>query len=152
MENYRKKEAKGETDMKIILTLDDNNHTMFNHRRQSRDVAVRAKIAELTEGSMLWMNDYSGRQFRDMKMEFCTAEDFLDRAKEGDYCFVEDTGIAGAAAEIEEFIIFRWNRKYPGDAGPDLLPWESGFSCVGSEEFPGNSHEKITMEIWRREQ
>ena len=82
----------------------------------------------------------------------CEAEDFLDRAESGEFCFVENTEISGAAEKIEEFIVFRWNRKYPGDAGPDMLPWESGFFCAGSEEFPGNSHEKITMEIWRKEE
>lgn len=137
--------------MKIILTLDDDNRTMFNHRRQSRDIAVREKIAELVEGSRLWMNSYSGKLFRDTETEFDTAEDFLDRAKAGDFCFVENTEISRAAEKIEEFIIFRWNRKYPGDTGPDILPWENGFFCVESEEFPGNSHEKITMEIWRKE-
>ena len=70
----------------------------------------------------------------------------------GEFCFVENTEISGAAEKIEEFVVFRWNRKYPGDAGPDMLPWESGFFCAGCEEFPGNSHEKITMEIWRKEE
>lgn len=98
------------------------------------------------------MNSYSGKLFRDMETEFCEAEDFLDRAEDGEFCFVENTEISGAVERIEEFIIFRWNRKYPGDSGPDILPWESGFFCAVEEEFPGNSHEKITMEIWRKEE
>ena len=125
---------------------------MFNHRRQSRDIAVREKIAKLTVGSKLWMNSYSRKLFQEMETGICEAEDFLERAESGEFCFVGNTEISGAAEKIEEFVVFRWNRKYPGDAGPDMLPWESGFFCAGCEEFPGNSHEKITMGIWRKEE
>lgn len=137
--------------MKIILALDDNNGMMFNKRRQSQDAAVREKIKELTKDGKLWMNDYSGRQFADMELDFYADEDFLSKAGPGEYCFVENMGILAVAGRVEEFIIFRWNRKYPGDFYPDLLPWEHGFTCSGSEEFQGRSHEKITMEVWSKE-
>ncbi len=136
--------------MKIILTLDDDNGMMFNKRRQSQDIAVREKIREITKGEKLWLNDYSGRQFADMGLALCVDEDFLFKAGPGEYCFVENVGILAAAERVEEFIIFRWNRKYPGDFYPDLLPWEHGFLCSGSEEFQGRSHDKITMEVWRK--
>ena len=97
------------------------------------------------------MNSYSRKLFQEMETGICEAEDFLERAESGEFCFVENTEISGAAEKIEEFVVFRWNRKYPGDAGPDMLPWESGFFCAGCEEFPGNSHEKITMEISRQD-
>ena len=32
--------------MIVILTLDDNNGMLFNHRRQSRDAIVNKKIFE----------------------------------------------------------------------------------------------------------
>ena len=31
-----------------------------------------------------------------------------------------------------------------------MLPGLDGFSLAASEEFPGTSHEKITMEVYRR--
>lgn len=37
--------------MRLIVCLDDKNGMAFNHRRQSRDCIVIAKIEELTKGS-----------------------------------------------------------------------------------------------------
>lgn len=137
--------------MKIILTLDDDNGMMFNKRRQSQDIAVREKIKEITAGEKLWLNDYSRGQFRDMELGFYVDEDFLSKADPGEYCFVENARIQAAAERVEELIIFRWNRKYPGDFYLDFLPWEHGFVCVQSKEFQGHSHDGITMEVWRKE-
>lgn len=137
--------------MKIILTLDDGNGMMFNRRRQSRDIAVREKIKEITVGAGLWMNSYSQEQFQDMETDVYVDEDFLRKAEEGEYCFVENMGICGAADRVEEMILFKWNRKYPCDLRLDFLPWNHGFTCVETEEFQGHSHDKITMEVWRRE-
>ncbi len=136
--------------MKVIVALDDDNGMMFNGRRQSRDAVVREKIAEITYGSRLWMNEYSRKQFQDMEINKEAAEDFLDKAAEGEYCFIEDTGISGVLERVEEFIIFRWNRRYPGDLKFDVIPGENGFACIESGEFEGRSHDKITMEVWRR--
>lgn len=143
--------GKRKRDMKILLTLDDNNGLMFNRRRQSRDIVVREKITELTAGVKLWMNNYSQGQFQDVERDICVDEDFLCKAEEGEYCFVENVGICGAADRVEEMILFKWNRKYPCDFRLDFLPWDHGFTCVETEEFQGNSHDKITMEVWRRE-
>lgn len=137
--------------MRIILTLDDDNGMMFNRRRQSRDIAVKEKIAEITAGAKLWMNSYSLGQFRDGGTDVCVDEDFLEKAGEGEYCFVENLGVCGAAESVEEMILFKWNRRYPADFRLDFLPWDHGFCCVKTEEFQGHSHDKITMEVWRRE-
>ena len=49
--------------MIVIVCVDDNLGMMFNNRRQSRDVEVVKKIAEITKGSRLWMNKYSYELF-----------------------------------------------------------------------------------------
>ncbi len=49
---------------------------------------------------------------------------------------------------IEKVILFKWNRNYPADTffSLDL----SGYTLEKTEDFAGNSHEKITKEIYRR--
>ena len=47
--------------MIVIACLDDNGGMMFNHRRQSQDRVLRAHIAALVGGAMLWMNHYSAQ-------------------------------------------------------------------------------------------
>ena len=137
--------------MRLIVALDDNNGMLFNHRRQSSDKAVRDRIKELIKGEVLYLNPYSAGQFKDADIRLFIDDDFLYKAGKGEYCFVEDQSLSDVKEDIEEFVIFRWNRKYPSDLVLDVLPGDHGMACVSMEEFAGNSHKKITMEIWRAE-
>lgn len=137
--------------MRIIIALDDDNGMLFNYRRQSSDIAVRGRIKELIKGEMLYLNAYSAGQFKDTDIQLSVDEDFLHKAGKGEYCFVENEKLSDVKKDIEEFVIFRWNREYPQDLVLDVLPEECDMVCVSTEEFAGNSHEKITMEIWRPE-
>ena len=50
--------------------------------------------------------------------------------------------------QIEQFIIYRWNRVYPADVSVEIgVEWK----LTETEKFPGFSHEKITKEIYCRE-
>lgn len=140
----------GEKDMKLILTLDDNNGMMFNHRRQSSDAAIRNRVKEIINEELLYLNTYSAEQFMDNDIRLLIDEDFLHKAGREEYCFVEDRKLSDIREDIEEFVIFRWNRKYPSDFVLDVLPEDCGMVCVSTEEFAGNSHEKITVEVWAR--
>lgn len=137
--------------MRIILTLDDSSGMLFNYRRQSSDIAVRNRIKELINGRRLYLNAYSAGQFKDTDIPLSVDEDFIHKASAGEYCFVENEKLSGVKEDIEEFVIFRWNRKYPCDFVLDVLPEQCGMFCVSTEDFAGNSHERITMEMWRME-
>lgn len=136
--------------MIVIVAVDDNNGMMFNHRRQSQDAILRERISELTKDSVLWVNEYTSKQFSVLPSQVRVSENFLDEASQGEYCFVEDQGIKGYAPKIEKLILFYWNRKYPSDMKLDLLPQENGMVLEETWEFVGKSHEKITGEIWSR--
>lgn len=135
-------------EMKIIVAVDDNFGMMFNHRRQSQDKILREKIIEISKNSVLWMNEYSFKQFAENTGNIKVSESFLDEAGEDDYCFVEDKDVSNCSLQIKEMIIFKWNRKYPGDLFLEYLPEKQGMKCNRTEELQGNSHDKITMELW----
>lgn len=135
--------------MKVIVCLDDNNGMMFNHRRQSRDEKVIEKIFEITKNSRLWVNKYSYSLFEIFNTSNINVDDaFLSEAPKGEYCFVENPELLSYEKWIEEIIVFRWNRDYPYDKelDIDLSKWE----LKNSIEFEGNSHKKITMEVYSR--
>lgn len=134
--------------MKVIVCLDDDNGMFFNKRRQSQDCAVRDDIAASLQGTRLCMNAYSFKQFKEEVSFIRTEETFLEHAGEGDVCFVENVALRPYEQDITELIIYRWNRKYPADFyfDLDLQKWE----MIKSEEFTGNSHEKITKETYIR--
>lgn len=136
--------------MKVIVILDEHNGMQFNQRRQSRDAAIIHKIQGFMNGEKLYLNAYSAELFKEADILLSVSADFLYQAGRGEYCFVENENLDTIREEIEEFIIFRWHRKYPRDFVLNILPEDCGMNCASMEEFTGNSHEKITMEVWRR--
>lgn len=136
--------------MILIVCVDDHNGMMFNHRRQSQDRVLRADLLELTSGRVLWMNAYSRKQFTESGSDrICVDEEFLDKAGEGEFCFVENADVSGCMDRIEEIYLYRWNRDYPADL---YFPVDTGgWKCVETKEFAGFSHEKITRESYVRQ-
>ena len=130
--------------MIVIVTLDEAGGMSFNGRRQSRDREVLARVLQAAAGHVLWMAPKSAPLFPGAAVQ--TDEDFLRKAGPGDFCWVEDRPLLPFARKIEKLICFRWNRRYPGDVFLDL-PLKR-WRLAEQAEFPGASHEKITMEVY----
>ncbi|MCD8016017.1 MAG: hypothetical protein LUG99_23235 [Lachnospiraceae bacterium] len=92
------------------------------------------------------MNAYSAKLFPEDVTE--VSENFLAEAREGEFCFVENMPAASYEGKVEQIILFKWNRLYPADSYFDIDL--SGWELVGSEDFIGSSHDKITMETYQR--
>lgn len=135
--------------MILIVCLDDKNGMAFNRRRQSQDALARERILSLTGGAPLWMNAYSARQFGDAP-NIRVDEAFLEKAGAGEYAFAEFPPLVPIAKEVERIYVIRWNRAYPADAKLDIPLKEGLWNLAESEDFPGSSHEKLTLEIYQR--
>ena len=133
--------------MKVILCLDNSNGMLFNGRRQSQDSLLREKVLSMASGARLFMNSYTAKQFEGEENIF-VSDEFLNEAQTEDLCFVENCNIP--LDRVDEFYIFRWNRDYPGDVFFEINLEEEGFKRTCKEDFVGNSHKKITLEIYRR--
>ena len=133
--------------MHIIVCLDNKDGMLFNKRRQSKDAVLMEKILELVGKNRLCMNEYSAKQFEE-KMEIFVSENFLETAQKGDYCFVENIDISMHAGDVENVIIYRWNRDYPSDVRFPTELFTSKRKFVKSTDFAGKSHPKITEEIY----
>lgn len=81
--------------------------------------------------------------------QICVDENFLENAADGEYCFAEDIDVAPYEERTERIILYKWNRRYPADLvfGVNL---NNGWRLIAAEDFQGNSHEKITEEIYER--
>ncbi len=135
--------------MIVMLCVDDKNGMLFNRRRQSKDRVLQQHVLALAGSRRLFMSPYSRKQFTDTgSAEIIVDEAYLEKAEAGDYCFVEDGDVVSHADRIEKIILFRWNRNYPADTFFTLDL--SGYILEKTEDFAGNSHEKITKEIYRR--
>ena len=131
--------------MNIIFCLDDKNGICFNKRRQSRDKAVCERILEIVGSKTLRMSEESAKLFE--KSNIKAENNFLENAQKGDYCFAENGDFTKYCDKFEKAIIYRWNRTYPSDVkiNTDFLKTKSRVSVT---DFEGNSHQKITEEIY----
>lgn len=136
--------------MIVIVALDDRGGMLFNHRRQSQDRLLRERILSMSAGSKLWMNHYTEKQFIDAGHcpQINVSDDFLSEAGPGEYCFVENEPVAPFLQWIEGLVVYRWNRKYPGDQKFDLSL--DGWQLQRTTDFQGSSHEKITEEVYSK--
>ena len=133
--------------MHLIVCLDDRNGMSFAGRRQSMDRLLRARILETVGERKLWMNGYSARQFENLSENIIVDDCFLEKAGPDDYCFVENQDITGQTDKFRIVIIYRWGRVYPSDV---TFPAQifSARRKVSAIEFSGNSHDKITEEVY----
>lgn len=134
--------------MKLIICVDEKNGMAFFNRRQSRDKCLCKKIIELTKGSKLFMSEYSLKLFDTEDIKVCN--DFLDIPEPNAFCFWEKE--IKSLDNIEELYVFNWNRRYPADVFFDFDLEKEGFVLDKTEEFAGNSHEKITLKVYKRNQ
>ena len=135
--------------MKVIVCCEKSNGMLFNNRRVSQDRVVSERIIELTKSNKLWMDNYSHALFEKLNvLNINLTENTLAEAADSEYCFVEKQELLPYEKWISEIIVFRWDRDYPFDKelDVDLSEWKLKLS----EEFVGNSHEKITMEVYER--
>lgn len=131
--------------MKLIFCLSKDKGMMFFGKRQSQDAILREWIINHIEGSKLWMTEYSAKQF-ESRDNIIVDGDYMNKAGEADYCFVEDG--AYSAENATEIIICKWNRAYPGDKFFEIDLKEAGFKKTGTVDIKGKSHEKITIETY----
>ena len=129
--------------MQVIITVENRNGMLFNHRRVSRDQKVSERILAYCKEKKLWMNAYSAKLFEN-NPQIRVSETFLEQKDA--ICFVEDQDVTPYLPEIDTIILFHWNRDYPADFffTVDLSEWNR----IHQEEFAGKSHEKITMEVY----
>lgn len=133
--------------MKVIVCVDEKGGVAFNHRRQSRDKELTKKLLELLRGKRLYLSSYSKVLFPE-KETITIREDYLLKTPEGEYCFAEREELSDLEERIEELVLVKWNRAYPRDK---VLKLDlNNYHLTKSFDFQGNSHEKITVEIYEK--
>ena len=131
--------------MKLIVCVDKNQGMMFGGRRVSQDRAVTERIGKLTEGGRLFVTPYSQKLFPEGML--LSGEDFSSVGSE-DFYFLEDGPMP--TEPVDEVYVFCWNRKYPADRLFSMDLAGEGFKKVKQEEFAGSSHDKITLQCYRK--
>lgn len=131
--------------MRLAFCIDKEKGLSFFNKRLSLDRLLIEKLISLSNENKIYLNSYTASQFKN-KDNLVIDNDFLNKAGKNDICFLECVEIP--IEKADELIIFNFNRVYPKDLyfNNDL----SGFNRVLKEDFKGSSHNKITLEIYRR--
>lgn len=145
--------------MKLILCLDEGYGMMFNHRRQSKDSAVYEDISRMVQKDAIALSPYTYKYFGNGLPGTKIREKPEQEAEIGEYCFledcveVEDRCYAQSLLDrAEQVVIYHWNRRYPTDQRFPMDLLTEQLILVSRIEFPGSSHEKITKEIYQKEE
>lgn len=134
--------------MYIILCIDDRAGLEFFGKRQSADTCVAEDILRLTEGHTLWVRPCTAELFPAGTVQ--VSGEPLKKADPGDYCFLEAAPFPRLPAGAEGLVLYRWNRHYPSTSRLPISVLENA-SLTETREFPGHSHDMITVERYSYE-
>ena len=96
------------------------------------------------------MSTYSAKLFSEYAEKICVDDDFLPKAEENDFCFVECGDIMPFIDRVNTFVLFKWNRHYPANVYFPVDLNNGEWKLCSTENFAGNSHSKVTMEVYTR--
>lgn len=129
--------------MTTAITLEDRNGRSFWGKRLSSDREILRKL--ITMSRTVYTDKYSYAHIPDGENgNFIIAD--KNKVLESDSLYW--TEIGDIPEETDQLIVFRWNRNYGADRFYN--PLDHGWKMISSEDFPGYSHDKITMETYRK--
>ena len=135
--------------IKLAITLDDNGGMMFNKRRQSRDKRLIADLCAKTTG-YIYISPYSELLFEEYRDRIQIVGNPLSECPDGAVAFTEGLLLGSYVNDIDELFVYKWNTLYPSDIKIDIDIKGSGFKMIAKYEFTGNSHDKITKEVYKK--
>ena len=143
--------GKWRKNMLVIACIDERKGMLFNHRRQSRDSVVSADILRECAGETLYMSNYSRALFQNTNdVKIIISEDMKSQVPADGICFVEDADVFSCTEQIDQIILYQWNRHYPADIYLPLDLSGENWKLVKQEELTGYSHDRITKEVYYR--
>ena len=131
----------------VVVCLDDKGGMTFLGKRQSRD---RVLIGELIESTndLIYISEFSLPLFKDYTTRCKVVENPLTDAPDGAVSFIENLPLLPVIDEVEEIMLYKWNRVYPADRKTDI-PFNR-YYVVRETSFVGSSHDKISKVILRK--
>ena len=124
---------------------------MIFGKRQSRDRVLVADFVSSVCDKPIYISPFSKLIFEPHGSVNIVENPFLD-SEDGSACFIENFALSPYTDMIDELIVYRWNELYPSDVKFDVDIEKSGYKLVSSYDFEGSSHERITKEIYRKQE
>lgn len=134
--------------MKLIVCVDLNNGMLFNNRRQSKDNNLIMHISNMIGDKKLWITEFSKNLYKEKINYNLLKLDDVSKISEDEFCFIENISPSVLEKNVEEIIIYNWNRNYPADFYFDINL--DNWILKSQIDIIGSSHSKITQKIYKR--
>lgn len=135
--------------MTVCICLDKNGGRLFNRRRQSRDRRLIDDLCVFAGEAPIFASAYSAPLFSHSDRLPSVTED-PSAVPSGGIYFCEREDPLPLLSRADTLVIYRWNKVYPADCFFTHEPGELGFRPVQKTDFPGNSHNNIDREVYRK--
>lgn len=133
--------------MNLIVCLEDRNGISFFGKRLSRDKSICERIVSIVGENKIFLTLYSAKLFENLPVSAKVCDEPLKNASQNDFCFIETEDVSGYKNDINTIIVYRFCRAYPFDKTFDTSLLSSR-TLTSSQEFAGNSHDKIIEEVY----
>lgn len=134
--------------MTVFVCVDERGGMTFMNRRVSSDRILTSDIEKTVGDGMLYISDFSEYLFEESDICVMSVPEPLLSAAVEDFAFIENFSLKPFIEKIDRLIIYNFNRRYPFDFSLDINPISEGFRLSEKYDFKGNSHDKITKEIY----
>lgn len=133
--------------MIVFVCVGEQGSLLFNRRRVSSDSMIINDILEYSGYEKLYMREYSIKLFP-ADPRICISETCLKSAGVADGIFWEESWQDALLEKANEFVVYLFNRLYPADVKFPLDQLRNRGTIKSVVEFAGNSHERITREVY----
>ena len=103
--------------MKVIICLDVQGGMMFNARRQSQDLKVNEDIIKIALNEGVMMNEDTYHIFKGVENASAILVGETPSKDCEMYQFIEHSSLEDYQSDIEDLIVYDWNRTYPSEIG-----------------------------------
>lgn len=138
--------------MKAFICIASNNGISLNGKNVSKDAIVVEKILQIVKNHpLVFLRDIPCRKKTkniSLIQELAALKE--KHAGEITYCYINGVDIKPIIGQIDTIYLIHWNEEYPADVFFHK-EWLDNYHLESTDNFKGESHERITIEKWARQ-
>ena len=133
--------------MTVVVCVDTQGGVLFNKRRVSSDRLLIADLLEQVGNQRICLRSYTANLFPE-GINLHITENCIEDVQQDEVLFLEEAAPGDLLAKAEKVILYHWNRTYPSDVRFPVEALKRSGEMIDSVDFSGNSHERITREVY----
>lgn len=137
--------------MKVILCIDDQGGVRFAGHRLTQDRLQRQDVIKRYRSAGFCMKKETASLYgleESEKIHY--VHDWNEARSYEGWWICEDVAFLRWIDQLEELVLYRWNRRYPSDERFQMSMVLPLWRCVDQYRLEGSSHAEISVEHYVR--